>query len=492
MKKNLICFSLSVFIFFCFANVIICKSAETSNYKVSLSLNNLPTAQIDAELDLTDGRLFMIGGSVDHLQRGWGTFIKNLKVSDEKGKDLPVAEFSDEKFKAQWRVADNYSGRIRLSYAVDLSFSQTKWAAGNEQAAFYDGKALFAATRVLFIVGDGDAEATVNFALPDGARISVPWKKLSANNSFSTKGDALLNNTLVMGNYGGRKMRFGNFEFEISLLGEAKTADVLILNTLEKFAQSFSQIFPDTPPSHYLITLFYADAEDGESYNQSAAFTTKPPIKEENLLIWGVTLGHELFHFWCGQQIRGENYEESQWFQEGFTEYYSNLAMMRENILPERFFIWKAENVLGKYLYFRNAPQFAKVSLKDSGQRKTTYRFGVYDGGWAVAFALDLTLREKTSGRKSLDDFMRLMYKKYGLTKIKFKYSDVVATASEIAGEDMSDFFKKYVEGFEELPIVSLLEKAGYASSGENFAAELYIYPLKPTDLKNQWLKSKK
>lgn len=491
MKKNSL-IRLSIFLLCFFASVIICKSEEVSNYNLSISLNNPPTAQVNAEMNLTDGRLFMIGGSVDHLQRGWATFIKNLKVSDEKGNDLKVTEFSDEKFKAQWRVVGNFNGRVRLSYTVDLSFSQTKWNAGNEQAAFYDGKALFAASRVLFIVGDEDAQATINFAVPDGTRVSVPWKKLSIKDSFSTTGENLLNNTLVVGNYGGKKMRFGNFEFEIALLGGVRTSDILISKTLEKFARSFSQVFPDTPPRYYLITLFYADAEDGESYNQSAAFTTKPPIKKENLIVWGVTLGHELFHFWCGQQIQGENYEESQWFQEGFTEYYANLAMMRENILPESYFIRKAENILGKYLYFRNAPQFAKVSLKDSGQRKTTYRFGVYDGGWAAAFALDITLREKTSGRKSLDDFMRLMYKKYGLTKIKFKYVDLVATASETAGEDVSDFFKRYVEGLEQLPVSSFLDKVGYGFSGQDYASELYIYPLKSTNLKNQWLKTKK
>lgn len=478
--------------------VTVCISAQAkpsssnaaSDYRVTVSLDNSPTAEVTADLNVVDGRLLMIGGSVDHLPRGWATFIRRIKVTTGDGASLPLEEFSDDKYKAQWRVGNNFNGRAHLSYQVDLSFSQTKWAAGNEQAAFYDGKALFAASRVLFIVSDREAPATVTFNKRAAAKISTPWKKLATKDSFSTTGASLLDNTLVIGEFGGKQMRFGGFEFEIALLGDVKRSGVLISNTLEKFAGMFSRIFAETPPSRYLITLFYADAEDGEAYNQSAAFTTKPPLSDENLIIWGVTLGHELFHFWCGHQIRGANYEESQWFQEGFTEYYSNLAMVREGILPERFFIWKAENILGKYLYFRNAPQFAKISLKDSGQRKTTYRFGVYDGGWAAAFALDITIREKTFGRKSLDDFMRLMYRKYGLTDTPFKYADIVAAAGETVGEDMSDFFKRYVEGVETLPIFALLKKVGYDSAGEDFASELYIYPDKPTALKIQWLKT--
>jgi predicted metalloprotease with PDZ domain len=459
-----------------------------ATYSVNLVLSGTPRATVKADLQIVDGRLYMIGGAVNHLPRGWATFIQNIRVSDMNGKALQIEEFGDDKYKAQWRVERNFNGQARLTYDVDLSFSQTKWEAGNEQAAFFDGKALFAASRVLFIVSDGRPDAVVNFAVPDRARVATPWPKLPAPNSFSTSRENLLNNTLVVGDFSGKKMRFGNFEFEIALLGEVKKHDRLISTTLEKFAGMFSRIFPETPPSIYLITLFYASAEDGEAYEQSAAFTTRAPLGTENMIIWGGTLGHELFHFWCGQQIEGENYEESQWFQEGFTEYYANLALIREGILPERFFIWKAENILGKYLYFRNAPQFAKISVRDAGQRKTTYRFGVYDGGWAVAFALDLTIREKTAGKKSLDDFMRLMFRRFGLTKTKFKYVDLIAAASEIAGTDMSEFFTKYVAGFEVLPIAELLKKVGYEASGEDYASELYIYPLNPTSLKKQWL----
>ena len=469
---------------------IVCSGAqarESSNYTVTISLSDVPQAKVEADVQVVAGRLFMIGGSVNHLPRGWATFVREIKAADMNGNVLALEEFSDEKYKAQWRVAGSYQGTIRLTYTVDLSLAKTKWPAGNEQAAYFDGKALFAASRLLFIVSDLDGPATVKFRLPPLARVSTPWKN-AAGGLYTASGQSLVNNTLVVGDYGGKRMRFGNFDFEIALLGDVTKSDALISSTLQKFARAFTKIFPDTPPSSYLITLFFADSEDGEAYDASAAFTTKPPLTSENMIVWGVTLGHELFHFWCGHQIQGENYEDSQWFQEGFTEYYANLAMNREGILPERFFIWKAENTLGKYLYFRSAPQFDKVSLKDAGQRKTTYRFGVYDGGWAAAFALDITLREKTKGKKTLDDFMRRMFQKFGLTKTKFKYEDIVSTASEIAGEDMASFFKSYVDGLEVIPVSQLLEKVGYGTSGEEYAAELFIFPKKATELKRQLL----
>jgi predicted metalloprotease with PDZ domain len=464
------------------------KSANIYNLKISLA--DPPNVEIEAEVEIKDGRLLMIGGAVNHLPRGWATFVRDLKVTDVSGNALKLEEFSDEKYKTQWKIGNGYKGRARLSYKVDLSFAKTKWGAGNEQAAFYDGKALFAASRVFFIVPEAAAEAAeVRFDLPANAKLAVPWKLSADGRSYAMSGEDLLYNTLVAGDFGGFRAREGNFDFTVALLGKAREAEPLVSSTLSKYARMYNELFGEMPPTSYLMTLFYADAEDGEAYNQSAAFTTAAPLTEENLIMSGNTLGHELFHYWCGRQISGEIYEESQWFQEGFTEYYANLALMRERILPERFFIWKVENILGKYLYFRTAPQFSEISIKNSGEKKTTYRFGVYDGGWAVAFALDMEIREKTAGRKSLDDFMRLMYRKFGATKIKYKYADLVSAASETAGSDMTDFFKRYVEGKEVLPVAALLEKIGYGSAIEDYAGEVYIFPLKPTPLKASWLK---
>jgi predicted metalloprotease with PDZ domain len=458
-------------------------------YQVHISLSDPPSAEITAKLRLKNGRLFMIGGSVDDLPRGWATFVKGLKATDEQGTGLPLVEFSDDSYKTQWKVGDGSARQVNISYRVDLSFAKTKWEAGNEQAAYYDGRALFAASRVLFIVSDLADQNQVRFDLPSTAKLDVPWPTAGSARDFTTNGEDLVDNTLVAGDFADLHLRAGDFHFTVALLGKVRSAAPLISRALSKYAHMYGRLFDRTPPANYLMTLFYAEDEDGESYSQSAAFTTQPLVTEDNMIMWGNTLGHELFHYWNGRQISGAVNTESQWFQEGFTEYYANLALMRENIMPEKYFIWKLQSVLGKYLYFRGAPQFSEVSIKNSGLKKTSYRFGVYDGGWAVAFGLDLTLREKTAGRKSLDDFMRLMFQKFGLTGTRYTFSDIVTTASEVAGTDLSDFFKRYVEGKEILPIRALLQRLGYDSLSQDYADELYIYPLKPTALKLAWLK---
>lgn len=57
------------------------------------------------------------------------------------------------------------------------------------------------------------------------------------------------------------------------------------------------------------------------------------------------------------------------------------------------------------------------------------------------------------------------MYQKFGLTGIKYKYTDLVETALEVAESDLTEFFKKYVVRTKPLPIGNLSEIVGYGSA---------------------------
>jgi predicted metalloprotease with PDZ domain len=70
---------------------------------------------------------------------------------------------------------------------------------------------------------------------------------------------------------------------------------------------------------------------------------------------------------------------------------------------------------------------------------------------------------------------MRLMYERFGLTAKKFRYEDLIAATSEIAGRDMSDFFKKYVEGNERLPVLDCLRRSGFEGYTQFYDGEIYI-----------------
>ena len=104
--------------------------------------------------------------------------------------------------------------------------------------------------------------------------------------------------------------------------------------------------------------------------------------------------------------------------------------------------------------------------------------------------ALDVIIMEETNGQKTLDDFMAAMLKKH--STVPYSYQDLVKTASETAGKDLSEFFAKYVEGTDLLPLNEITAKLGYDMLDIIYEAEIYLLPkANPGFLHNRWLRRK-
>src|ERR1044072_8816477 len=103
------------------------------------------------------------------------------------------------------------------------------------------------------------------------------------------------------------------------------------------------------------MTLFLSDDIDSEAFEHSAAFSERELPSKENLIGWGNTLAHELFHSWNGAELGPRDYASCQWFSEGFTEYFANLALVQQRLIAEPLFLSKAEKNLGIYALFRSS-----------------------------------------------------------------------------------------------------------------------------------------
>jgi predicted metalloprotease with PDZ domain len=223
------------------------------------------------------------------------------------------------------------------------------------------------------------------------------------------------------------------------------------------------------------MTFFREDSEDGESYENSAAITSPDPFDSAGMIVTGNTLVHELLHHWIGGQIAPADHDSMAWFTEGFTEYYANVATARSATVPPALLLRKFNNQVSGYLYFFESPLFSGVALADASRKKGSYRFGVYNGGWALALFLDVRLRSETGGRRSLDDVMRLLYIRNGLAGKPLTDADFRAALSEVSGHDLGAVLDTYVDKRTELPIAETLAKLGLELRGQPYAADIFL-----------------
>ncbi len=460
------------------------SASDVSEYTVTVHSEDPLRVFVKASLKTVGDTLYMNANCPNYdYPEGWASFIKNLSIVSSDGKRISHRYQT----KSKWYLENKTSDDLTISYEVDLSFTEQKWDVGNEQAGYFDGDAVYLVSKALFIYGVEDRETVLTINMPRDWNLAVPWRLLKDRTYQIPNREFLIENSLVYGTFYTKTLSESGFDFSIALLGTAKEAGELFSAELTKTVNAYLRIFPDTPPTIYLITIFYADLDDGESFYNSYTFTLKTPMDRDNKIVWANQMSHELFHYWNSDLIRAESYAERQWFSEGTAEYYANLTMVRQGIVSKELFRNKMEKILALYQHQRGWKD-KDTSLLKAGEKKGRNRFLIYNGGWAIAMALDVTIMESTDGQKTLDDFMNAMFQKHRSTP--YTYADLVETASEVAGVDLSSFFAKYVEGTELLPLAEYLDKLGYRMLDIIYEAEIYLLPKEESNpLRDLWLR---
>jgi predicted metalloprotease with PDZ domain len=95
-----------------------------------------------------------------------------------------------------------------------------------------------------------------------------------------------------------------------------------------------------------------------------------------------------------------------------------------------------------------------------------------YPFGGAIALALDLSLRDRSDGGLSLDDFMQAMWRRYGkpggsregYVDRPYTTADAEAVLGEVSGDRAfsRDFFARYIQGHDVADYTRLLARAGF------------------------------
>jgi predicted metalloprotease with PDZ domain len=201
---------------------------------------------------------------------------------------------------------------------------------------------------------------------------------------------------------------------------------------------------------------------------------------------------HEYFHTWNVKRIKpaafapydlqSESYTTLLWLFEGFTSYYDDLMLVRSGVIDEA-------------AYFKLVAKTINGVLRGSGRTKQTvaessfdawtkyYRqdenspnaiVSYYTKGSLVALALELTIRQETKGKKSLDDVMRTLWQRYGRefytndqAGAGVTEAEVEALFDEVTGLRLKRFFDRYVRGTDDFPFARLLAPMGVTLSDD-------------------------
>lgn len=470
------------------------KSEITNTYKIKVEKNSKDIARVEAALTLKDSTIRMVAWGHPWLEDGWATFVKKLSVKTEDGKEVP---FSLVKNKAwgKWKVSAANGTRLKLSYEVHFNHKDYDWnpAGGIDSRPEITEDALFLVSKALFIYSPGVKNAKIKFNIPSNWEIATSWKKNKKGVYFADSWISLVNNALVLGNFDKKIVTNGQMNLVFAIDKNLSKYKQRFIDLMQKQLNAFSKIFGGTPNRNYLIAIRKANEDDGEAFEGSFNQVIIDNRIEDRYIVWANTMAHEMFHYWNGNYISGENPKDTYWFTEGFTEYYSGLSLMRTGVVPENIYLKKMERFLSRYIITKKMWPVDQLSLVEAGKEKHKNWLLLYGGGATMALALDIEIRTLTNNSKSLDDVMLLMKTKYGDNQIKITTASIMEAVNEVSGEDFTEFFKKYIYGKNDvLNIEDIASKAGL--NFDQFSDEIYLSRKKGNEkiLFDKMIRSKK
>ncbi|MGB7218889.1 MAG: hypothetical protein WBD07_08775 [Vicinamibacterales bacterium] len=354
---------------------------------------------------------------------------------------------------------------------------------------------------VMWARGLDDRAATVVFDPPAGTRWQVATQLHAGSTAFEFTApnlQYLMDSPAEFGPVVIRQFSVGarTFRFAAHHTGTDGELDGLVRD-VEKIVRQEGAVYgeyPDFEPGHYTFLadyLPYANS-DGMEHRNSTVMTSAGSIGRSRAELLD-TVAHEFFHAWNVERIRprdlepfdldGANTSGALWLAEGFTQYYGPLVLHRAGLGDTRSTAGRLADLVeavsvnpGRLI--RSAEEMSRMApFTDGGQPvdRTNWSISVtsyYPLGGAIALALDLTLRERSNGQVSLDDFMRAMWRRFGkpggaregYVDRPYSMADAEATLAEVGGDPAfaRDFFARYIQGYDVADYARLLGRAGF------------------------------
>jgi len=284
------------------------------------------------------------------------------------------------------------------------------------------------------------------------------------------------------------------FRFAAHHTGTAAELDSFVVD-VQKVVTAEGAVFGEYPsyePGTYTFIadyLPYANG-DGMEHRNSTIITSSSSLRTNRPGLLG-TVAHEFFHNWNVERIRPKalepfdfehaNMSGELWLAEGFTQYYGPLAMSRAGVADLRetldeFTDQLTAVILAPGRTLRSPEEMSRMApFTDGGRtidRTNWYNsyISYYPFGGVTALALDLSLRERSGGRTTLDDFMRAMWRVHGKPPAPrpgyvaqpYTIDDAERRLAEVSDPAFAhQFFERHIHGRELPDFNALFEPAG-------------------------------
>jgi predicted metalloprotease with PDZ domain len=326
--------------------------------------------------------------------------------------------------------------------------------------------------------------------------------------------DELADHPVEMGRFTHARFMVAGVAHDIVITGRHDADLTRLARDLQKVCAAQARLFEPRggkPPfERYLFLVMAVDEGYGGLEHRSSTALLCPRHELPHAGMKGVPdsyrgflalASHEYFHAWHVKRIRPaalvqpdlsrENPTRLLWIFEGFTSYYDELMLARCGLVESTDYLKALGQTISQVL--RGPGRLAQSVAESSFDAWIKYYrpdenspnavVSYYAKGALVALCLDLEIRRCTEGARSLDDVMRLLWRRFGRAGAPGTVrsgdgcggdgADAATTAEGLAengfaplvleatGVDVAPLVEAWAEGTGELPLAAQLRAIG-------------------------------
>jgi len=387
--------------------------------------------------------------------------------------------------KNRWRTAPQ-SGEWEIYYTVYAYDLSVRGSFLTAERGFFDGACLF-----LQVNGHENSTHQIEFPiLPKTWRIATTLPQTDVHSFQTTSYHDLIDHPVELGNIEFLDFEAGGIPHRIALSGHYPDFDRdRLVSDIRTICKTELAMFPSpTPFNHYLFLLHVGDNIYGglEHISSTALLADRHSLPPHGMTeandAYTQLLGlfsHEYFHAWNVKSIKPaafapydldrENYTEQLWAFEGITSYYDDLFLARSRtIAPEAYLRLLAQSItrvqqtkgrLKQSLAESSFTAWNKFYKQDENSPNAIVSY--YQKGALAALCLDLAIRNKSSGRHTLDSVMQQHYRDWLDNRQGIPEKQWQARCQAFTGLNLEDFFQTTLYTTADLPLAELLATIG-------------------------------
>lgn len=465
MFKYLISILLSLFFAISFAQDVNYSlrmpKPQNHYYHVEMELSNIKSKEVNVKMP--------IWAPGSYLAREFAKHVNLVKAYDENGKDLIVKKTD----KNTWKVTRENASKITINYEVYAFELSVRTSFLDLTHGFVSGSGVF-----MYVEGCKAKSGTVEvFPHESFSKITTALEPVAE--SIASDGsvkytfedyDQLLDCPIEIGNQKEFSFQAAGITHHVAMYNFGNYNIPKLKEDMAKVVKGATSVFGENPNKEYTFIIHnVVNAQGGLEHRNSTVLSvnrwTYDGPKYKNFL---KLVAHEYFHLWNVKRIRpvelgpfnydSENYTSLLWVMEGFTSYYEKMILLKEGIYSKEEFLDKmfsslnyVEGSVGSRVQPVSHASFdAWIKAYRPNENSSNTTMSYYSRGSVIAMMLDSKIIQKYKGKKSLDDFMQLIYNKYYLKKGRgFSETEFKTELSSFIGENMDDFYAKYIDGTE-------------------------------------------